>query len=68
MPNPLAGLQSTAEVCKALHGIDRSTLSRWVSNGRITPVFRLPGRNGGMYFDPADVARLAATLKHEAAA
>jgi predicted site-specific integrase-resolvase len=60
MPNSPAPIGS-AEVCTRL-GIDRSTLSRWVAAGRITPTFQLPSKNGAMLFDPADVKALAAEL------
>lgn len=52
----------SAEACERL-GIDRSTLSRWVAAGRITPTFRLPGATGSMLFDPADVDRIASDLR-----
>ena len=52
----------SAEACERL-GIDRSTLSRWVAAGRITPTFRLPGATGSMLFDPKDVERLERELK-----
>jgi len=55
MPLPLL---SSAEVCERL-GIDRSTLSRWVTAGRITPVHQGTGVRGPMLFDPADIDRLA---------
>ena len=51
----------SAEACERL-GIDRSTLSRWVAAGRITPTLRLPGATGSMLFDPADVDRIASEL------
>lgn len=49
----------SAEVCERL-GIDRSTLTRWVRRGLITPTYKFPHRNGAMLFDPVDVERLAA--------
>ena len=49
----------SAEVCERL-GIDRSTLSRWVAAGRITPAMKLPGIRGPYLFDPAEVERAAA--------
>lgn len=54
MPNDLL---ATVQVCELI-GIDRSTLSRYVQLGRITPAMRLPGRTGSMLFNPADVAAL----------
>lgn len=49
----------SADVCERL-GIDRSTLSRWVAAGTITPALRAPGKFGAMFFRPADVDQLAA--------
>lgn len=54
MPNDLL---ATVQVCERI-GIDRSTLSRYVQLGRIKPTMQLPGRNGAMLFDPADVEAL----------
>lgn len=53
-------LLTTAETCDALGGIDRSTLTRWVQTGRITPAQKLPGRTGAYLFDPAEVQRVKA--------
>ena len=55
-------LLPSATVCERLL-IDRSTLSRWVAAGRITPTMQLPGRTGAMLFDPKDVERLARELR-----
>ena len=52
-----ANLIGSAQACKTLD-IDKSTLSRWVAAGVITPAVKLPGRNGPMLFDPQDVTRL----------
>jgi predicted site-specific integrase-resolvase len=57
MPNPLEHYKPSAEVCTELR-IDRSTLSRWVAAGKLTPAFKLPGMRGGMYFAPEDVEAL----------
>ena len=46
------------EVCDLL-GIDRSTLTRWVASGRLTPAFKAPGLRGAYFFHRADVERLA---------
>jgi excisionase family DNA binding protein len=56
MPNT-DSLIGSAEACTIL-GVDRSTLSRWVQLGKITPTMRLPGPKGVMLFDRADVERL----------
>lgn len=50
------------EACQIL-GVDKSTLSRWVSAGRISPAGKLPGRNGALFFRPSDVNALAAARK-----
>lgn len=62
MPTP--DLMPTVEVAKSL-GLERSTLSRWVKEGRIAPAMRLPGRTGAFLFHPAEVerVRLAEGLK-----
>lgn len=52
-----SGLLASVEVCELI-GFDRSTLSRYVLLGRITPAQRLPGKTGAMLFDPTDVERL----------
>lgn len=51
----------TSDVCGLLH-IDRSTLSRWVASGRITPLFKAPGTRGSFFFDPAEVQRVKQEL------
>ena len=53
-------LLTTAETCAELGGIDRSTLTRWVQTGRITPAKKLPGLTGAYLFDPAEVQRVKA--------
>ena len=50
-------LIDTAEAAQRL-GISRSTLTRWVSAGRIEPAFTVPGYRGNFLFDPADVSAL----------
>lgn len=47
------------ESCRIL-GIDKATLSRWVSAGQLTPVHKLPGRNGAYLFDRAHIENIAA--------
>jgi excisionase family DNA binding protein len=54
-------LLATVEAAERL-GIERSTLSRWVKEGRIHIAMRLPGDTGAMLFDPAEVDRVAADL------
>ena len=53
-------LLTAAETCAELGGIDRSTLTRWVQAGRITPARKLPGLTGAYLFDPAEVQRVKA--------
>ena len=57
--NPTDSLMTSAEVCDRL-GIDRSTLSRWVASGRISPTTKLPGVRGAFLFTRAEVARVKA--------
>lgn len=66
MPTPTV-LMNSAETCERLHEIDRSTLSRWVLTGRITPAQKLPGLRGAFLFDPAEVERVRAELDSEPA-
>lgn len=54
-------LLTSAEACERL-GVDRSTLSRWVALGRITPAMKGPGLRGPYFFDPAEVERRKAVL------
>lgn len=56
-------------VCDELN-INRSTLSRWVAAGVITPAVKAPGKRGAFMFDPDDVQRVKrarATLAGEVA-
>ena len=50
-------LIASKELCDYL-GIDRSTLSRWVSTGRIKPALELSGRTGPRWFYKTDVDKL----------
>lgn len=43
-------LMTSKEVCAAL-GIDRSTLTRWVQDGKVTPAQKLPGLRGAYLFE-----------------
>ena len=54
--DPLIG---SAEVCERLR-IDRSTLTRRVARGEITPVQKLPGETGAYLFEAGEVARAEA--------
>jgi predicted site-specific integrase-resolvase len=61
-------LLTSAEACEQLGDIDRSTLSRWVLIGRITPAQKLPGIRGAFLFEPAEVQRLRDELRQQATA
>lgn len=50
-------LLTSEQVCEALD-IDRSTLSRWATSGRIEPAMKLPGIRGAYLFAPAEVERV----------
>lgn len=49
-----AALLSTAEVAKAA-GKTASAVSRWVTAGKLTPVYKGEGLRGFYLFDPAQV-------------
>ena len=59
-------LLTTAEACDQL-GIDRSTLSRWATAGRIEYQLKLPGLRGAYLFTQAQVDAARATIDTEAA-
>jgi excisionase family DNA binding protein len=52
-------LLSTAEAVERLN-IDRSTLTRWVSSGRIEPAHKSPGLRGAYVFTAEEVERVRA--------
>lgn len=54
----LIGTVEAAEII----GVERSTLSRWVASGRITPAMQLQGTTGAMLFHRADAVALASAL------
>ena len=60
MNNKVTGLAGSAEACRILGDISRSTLTRWVESGQITPVHKLPHENGAFLFARAEVERVAA--------
>ena len=60
-------LLRSAEVCARLN-IDRSTLTRWVASGKISPAYKLEGLRGAYLFAPADVDRIASTRSQHKAA
>ena len=55
MPDDIIG---STEACTILN-IDKATISRWVAAGRITPVAKLPRKNGAFLFARADIDTLA---------
>ena len=57
----IGDLIGSAETAAVL-GIDRSTLSRWISSGRIKPAMQLPGDSGAYLFHRADVEDVRASL------
>lgn len=52
-------LIGSAEARKILQ-VDKSTLSRWVAAGTVTPIKRFAGRTGAMIFRRGDIEKLAA--------
>lgn len=50
-------LLSTRDVAE-MKNVTTTTVARWVAAGRLTPVLRLPGIRGAMFFTPSDVAAL----------
>lgn len=63
----IADLLTTTEVAREL-GVDKTTLTRWVAEGRIVAVHKLPNKNGAFLFARADVAALAAERTEAATA
>ena len=49
----------TASEASAKMGVDRSTLTRWVAAGQISPLKKLPGVRGAMLFSPSDIERIS---------
>ena len=48
---------NTLEACEMLGGVNRSTLKRWVDEGKVTPMRKLPGETGGYLFLRAEIER-----------
>jgi hypothetical protein len=60
-PSDLIG---SAEACRVLGDIDRSTLSRWVQLGKLKPAMRVgDGKRAAFLFHRRDVEKYAATMK-----
>lgn len=66
MPPAPLGFLTTAQACERLGHLDRSTLSRWVQIGKITPAHKFTGLRGAFLFDPAEVDRVRNELQDEA--
>lgn len=52
-------LIGSAEACRLLGHISRSTLTRWVESGQIAAATKLPGKNGAFLFHRTDIEALA---------
>ena len=50
---------STKQVAQILR-VEVRTVHRMATDGRLTPLMKLPGETGAYLFDPAEVDRLAA--------
>jgi excisionase family DNA binding protein len=61
MTNDLIVFITASEAADRL-GVDRSTLTRWVQAGRITPAYKAPGVRGAFLFDAAHVDSLRVSL------
>lgn len=57
---------ASAEVAHYLD-VDRSTVSRWATTGRLIPVVKGEGIRGMRFFDRADVERVKRDLRGSAA-
>lgn len=64
MPKP-PDLVGTVEAA-AILGLERSTLSRWVQLGKLTPAHKLPGKNGAVLFHRSDIEDLRDELAQAA--
>lgn len=52
------GGEITVAEAAALIGVDRSTINRWITRGRLAPTRKLPGRTGTTLVSSADVLAL----------
>lgn len=57
---PLTEYITTAEAMRRLGYKDRSSITRYVADGRLTPAMKLDGRTGAYLFDPAEIERFKA--------
>ena len=53
-------LITTKQACDILH-VDKSTLGRWRTSGRITPAYTPPTANGAILWNRDDIEALAQT-------
>lgn len=58
-------LIGSKEACRILRDCARSTLTRYVHDGRLEPAAKLHGRNGAYLFRRGEVDRLLAELTTE---
>jgi excisionase family DNA binding protein len=54
------GDEITVAEAAVLIGVDRSTINRWITRGRLAPTRKLPGRTGTTLVSSADVLALVA--------
>lgn len=66
MTSPPTDEIATQDAMRILGVTRASTISRYVSTGKLTPSRQLPGKTGAFLFWRADVVRLAATLGRSA--
>ncbi len=55
----IADLLTTTQVARELN-IDKTTLTRWVAEGRLIAAHKLPHKNGAFLFEPAVIKALVA--------
>lgn len=58
-------LIGTAEASRIL-GIEKTTLTRWVADGRVTAEAKLPGKNGAFLFNRSEIVAYAAESRSAA--
>lgn len=62
-PPDLIGSKEAAQI---LGDVDRTTLTRWVKDGRIPTVGKLPGKSGALLFDRAVIEAQADRIAADA--
>lgn len=68
MLSPMTNLLTTAQACRELGLKSRSSLTRYVADGRIAAAMRLDGATGAYLFATDEVARFKAEREKAAAA